>query len=104
MPSANLLPSRTHAAANWTVSPTKLRHSQNGKLIVCAWAGYMAGTGAPYYAGVAAAACHYIWQISTVDLDSRQECLAKFVSNKWFGGMVFTGIVLDKVMQTPILT
>ena len=64
----------------------------------------MAGAGAPYYAAVAAAACHYAWQLSTVDLDSRQECLAKFVSNKWFGGIVFSGIVLDKLVQTPVLT
>ena len=53
--------------------------------------------GLPYYAGVAAAASHYSRQLYTVNLDSRQDCLAKFVSNKWFGALVFTGIVADKV-------
>ena len=63
----------------------------------------MTQAGAPYYAGAAAAACHYAWQLSTVDLDSRTECLAKFVSNKWFGAVVFGGIVVDKLLQTPIM-
>lgn len=65
-------------------------------------AGYMMNAGVPYYAGVAAAACHYSWQLTDVDLGSRQDCLAKFVSNKWFGALVFTGIVADKlVTQAP---
>ena len=61
-------------------------------------AGYAMDAGLPYYAGVAAAAGHYTWQLSTVNLDSRQDCLAKFVSNKWFGAIVFTGIVMDKLL------
>ncbi|DBB16487.1 TPA: Palmitoyl-protein thioesterase 1 [Trebouxia sp. C0006] len=64
--------------------------------------GYMMSAGLPYYAGVTAAACHYSWQLSQVDLDSRQDCLAKFVSNKWFGALVFTGIMADKLLaQSP---
>lgn len=64
--------------------------------------GYVMSAGLPYYAGVTAAACHYSWQLSQVDLDSRQDCLAKFVSNKWFGALVFTGIVADKLLsQSP---
>lgn len=61
-------------------------------------AGYMMGAGLPYYAGVTAAACHYTWQLTEVDLGSRQDCLAKFVSNKWFGALVFSGIVADKLL------
>ena len=62
----------------------------------------MVNAGLPYYAGVTAAACHYAWQLTDVDLDSRQDCLAKFVSNKWFGAFVFTGIVADKLLtQAP---
>ena len=68
-------------------------------------AGYMMDAGMPYYSGVAAAACHYSWQLTDVDLDSRQDCLAKFVSNKWFGALVFSGIVADKLLtQAPIVT
>ena len=38
------------------------------------------------------------WQIWTVDLDSRADCMAKFVSNKWLGGLLFSGIVADKLI------
>ena len=62
----------------------------------------MTSAGVPYYIGVTAAASLYGWQLSDVDLDSRQDCLAKFVSNKWFGAIVFTGIAADKLLtQTP---
>lgn len=68
-------------------------------------AGYMMDAGTIYYSGVAAAACHYAWQLTDVNLDSRQDCLAKFVSNKWFGALVFSGIVADKLlMQAPRVT
>ena len=48
---------------------------------VCAQ-GCVTGCGAPFYAGLGAAAAHLAWQIRTVDLDSRPDCLAKFQSNK----------------------
>lgn len=68
-------------------------------------AGYMMDAGIIYYAGVAAASCHYAWQLTDVNLDSRQDCLAKFVSNKWFGALVFSGIVADKLLiQGPLVT
>ncbi|KAK9806808.1 hypothetical protein WJX72_003516 [[Myrmecia] bisecta] len=60
-------------------------------------AGLATGAGPVYYAGVGAGACHLAWQISQVDLDSREDCLAKFTSNTWFGGILFSGIVLDKL-------
>ena len=52
-----------------------------------------------YYIGCGAAAGHYAWQLYTVDLDSREDCMATFVSNKWFGAIVFSGIVLDKLLM-----
>ena len=61
-------------------------------------AGHMAGAGLPYYVGVTAAACHYSWQLVQVNLDSRHDCMAKFVSNKWFGALVFSGIVVDRLL------
>ena len=62
-------------------------------------AGYAAGTGVAYYIGCGAAAGHYAWQLYTVNLDSREDCMATFVSNKWFGAIVFSGIVLDKLLM-----
>jgi 4-hydroxybenzoate polyprenyltransferase len=60
-------------------------------------AGYNAHLGWPFYVGVAGAAGHLAWQVSTVDIHSRVDCNSKFVSNKWLGALVFTGIVFGKL-------
>ncbi len=62
-------------------------------------AGYMTEAGVPFYASLLAAGTHLAWQIRSVDLDDRQDCMAKFVSNKWFGAILFGGIVVDKLLQ-----
>lgn len=53
----------------------------------------------PFYMSVACAAGHLAWQIRAVDLDSREDCMAKFVSNRDFGAVLFSGIVLDKLIS-----
>ncbi len=53
----------------------------------------------PFYASLVAAGAHLAWQIRAVDLDDRQDCMDKFVANKWFGAILFTGIVADKLLQ-----
>lgn len=68
-------------------------------LHVCCLAGHMTDAGVPYYASLAAASGHLAWQISSVQLNSREDCMAKFVSNKWFGAILFSGIVADKLLQ-----
>ncbi|XP_066344110.1 4-hydroxybenzoate polyprenyltransferase, mitochondrial-like [Miscanthus floridulus] len=55
--------------------------------------GYNAHLAWPYYPFLAAAAGHIAWQISSVDLSKRSDCHRKFVSNKWFGGFIFGGIL-----------
>ncbi|PWZ00815.1 4-hydroxybenzoate polyprenyl transferase [Testicularia cyperi] len=47
-----------------------------------------------------AAASHLAWQIRTVDLNSRPDCWAKFVSNTNFGWIVFAGLVADYAAWT----
>ncbi|KAL4592999.1 hypothetical protein LXL04_006010 [Taraxacum kok-saghyz] len=37
------------------------------------------------------------WQIWTVDISSGADCSRKFVSNKWFGAIVFGGILLGRL-------
>ncbi|ESR50797.1 hypothetical protein CICLE_v10031746mg [Citrus x clementina] len=64
-----------------------------------ALSGYNADIGWPYYAFLAAASGHLGWQIWTVDLSSRADCNRKFVSNKWFGAIVFSGILFGRLMQ-----
>ena len=59
-------------------------------------AGAQQSLGPAYYAGLLAAGSHLTWQIRTVDLDSRADCLAKFRSNRDFGALVFSAIVAGK--------
>lgn len=61
-------------------------------------AGQAAGCGLPFYAGVAAGSAHVAWQIRSVDLHSSPDCMAKFVSNKWYGALIYGGIVLDRLL------
>ena len=61
-------------------------------------AGLGLGCGPAYYAGVTGAAAHMAWQIRAVDLDDRADCMAKFVSNKWLGALVFSGAVADRLL------
>ncbi|XP_030508706.2 4-hydroxybenzoate polyprenyltransferase, mitochondrial [Cannabis sativa] len=62
-----------------------------------ALSGYNAEIGWPFYASLVAASGQLAWQISTVDLSSRDDCNKKFVSNKWFGAIIFSGIVLGRI-------
>lgn len=59
--------------------------------------GFNAEIGWPYYASLAAASGHLGWQIWTVDLSSRVDCNRKFVSNKWFGAIIFGGILAGRL-------
>ena len=59
----------------------------------------MTDAGLPFYTSLACAAGHLAWQIRVVDLDSREDCMVKFVSNRDFGAILFSGIVLDKLLQ-----
>jgi len=49
--------------------------------------------------GLGGGALHLMWQLRTVDLKNGKDCMNKFVSNKWFGAIVFTGIVLDSALS-----
>uniref|UniRef100_A0A0D6R2T3 4-hydroxybenzoate polyprenyltransferase, mitochondrial n=1 Tax=Araucaria cunninghamii TaxID=56994 RepID=A0A0D6R2T3_ARACU len=59
--------------------------------------GLNAGLGWPFYVVMTTAAGHLAWQIMTLDISSRVDCNRKFVSNKWFGALVFAGIFLGKL-------
>ncbi|CEG02130.1 UbiA prenyltransferase family [Ostreococcus tauri] len=67
-----------------------------GTSALCASGAYV-GLDYPFYLGVGAAASHLAWQISTVDLNDRDDCAAKFRSNSTYGALVFAGIVAGKV-------
>jgi 4-hydroxybenzoate polyprenyltransferase len=65
------------------------------------WAavGYCTDASFLYYTAVAACASHAAWQIRTVNLDSREDCSAKFVSNQWIGWMLLGGIIADRMYR-----
>jgi 4-hydroxybenzoate polyprenyltransferase len=63
-----------------------------------ALSGYNAGLAWPYYPFLAAAAAQLAWQISTVDLNDSADCNRKFVSNKWFGALVFSAIFFGRLV------
>lgn len=65
--------------------------------LLCA-AGAAAGAGPAFFAGVAAGAAHQVWQLSSVDLDNPADCMAKFVSNKWYGAAVYAGAVAGRAL------
>ena len=66
-------------------------------IIALAISGYKAGLGMPYYTFLVIAAYQLTWQILTVDLSSPIDCGKKFVSNQWFGAIIFVGVLLGKL-------
>ncbi|XP_062221416.1 4-hydroxybenzoate polyprenyltransferase, mitochondrial-like [Phragmites australis] len=64
-----------------------------------ALSGYNADLGWPYYPFLTAAGAQLVWQISTVELSNRSDCNRKFVSNKWFGALVFSGILFGRLVS-----
>ncbi|XP_078446074.1 polyprenyltransferase 1 isoform X2 [Wolffia australiana] len=62
-----------------------------------ALSGYNADLEWPYYVFLAFATGQLGWQIWTVDLSDRADCNRKFVSNKWFGALVFSGTLLGRL-------
>jgi 4-hydroxybenzoate polyprenyltransferase len=65
--------------------------------LLCA-AGSAAGVGPAFYAGVMAGAAHQTWQLSTAKLNDPADCMAKFVSNKWYGALIYAGIIGNQLL------
>ncbi len=62
-------------------------------------AGYQAGLGLYYYAGVALAALLAIYQQYLIRYREREACFHAFLNNNWFGMVVFAGILLDYLLR-----
>ena len=60
-------------------------------------AGWLAGAGVPFYAGMSLAAVQFAWQVIDVDLASPEDCLKKFRSNHLLGALVFLAIAAGGV-------
>ncbi len=66
-----------------------------GALVLIALGGYLAGAGVLFLLGVAGAAIHASWQLSRLDINDAENCLALFRANRDFGLIIFAGAVLD---------
>jgi 4-hydroxybenzoate polyprenyltransferase len=64
-------------------------------VVLIAAAGYAAGGGAIFAAGLAAFAVHLGWQIVRLDIADPDVCLAVFKSDRDAGLILFAGMVLD---------
>ncbi len=49
----------------------------------------------PFWIGLAAVTVHLCWQITTLDTDDPQDCLAKFQSNRFVGWLLLAGLLLS---------
>jgi len=59
--------------------------------------GTLAGLGMVYYAGVALAAAHLLWQTRRLDIDDAGLCLHLFRSNREVGAIVFVSLLLGQL-------
>lgn len=62
-------------------------------------AGLWAGAGWVYVLGLALGGVHLVWQVVTLDINSADNCLRRFRSNRDFGAIVFAAIVFDLIVR-----
>ena len=65
-------------------------------------AGWMAGSGPLFFAGLAFACGQLLWQIATLDIDDADNCLVRFKSNRDFGLIVFLAILADMALASSL--
>ncbi|MGB7206052.1 MAG: 4-hydroxybenzoate octaprenyltransferase [Anderseniella sp.] len=61
--------------------------------------GFLSGAGVIYYTALAGAALHAVWQLTRLDIDNPDRCLALFRSNRNFGLIIFAGIMIDSLLK-----
>lgn len=68
-------------------------------LLTWAVAAWLVGVGALGMIGLAAAAIHMAWQVTTLDISDPDNCLRRFKSNRDLGWIVFIGFVADMAFR-----
>jgi len=63
-------------------------------------AGWMSGGSEAFFLGMALAGAHLAWQVATLDIDSAENCLARFRSNRDFGLIIFFAIAADMALAS----
>jgi 4-hydroxybenzoate polyprenyltransferase len=66
-------------------------------LVLIGLAGVLAGASAIFHLGVVLAGVHGLWQVSQLDIESPDNCLRLFRSNRDFGLLIFAGAFLASV-------
>jgi len=69
-----------------------------GALALWALAVSLAGAGWPTWAGLALAGLHLAWQVRTLDIDSPDNCLVRFKSNRAVGWVLFLALAADMAL------
>ena len=68
-------------------------------LVLLALAGLMANLGVVYFAGLLIAEGISLYHYTLIKDRSRERCFAAFLHNNWFGAAVFSGLVVDYLLQ-----
>lgn len=66
-------------------------------LVFIAAAGWRAGLGVYFYPALLLPAVHMAWQVITLDVDAPASCLARFISNRDFGLLMFAACVAGQI-------
>jgi 4-hydroxybenzoate polyprenyltransferase len=67
-------------------------------ILTWAMTAWLVGVGAIGIIGLAAAALHMVWQVTTLDISDPDNCLRRFKSNRDLGWIVFAGFVADMLI------
>lgn len=59
--------------------------------------GILTGSGILFNICLIIATLQLYWQVNTVDFNNPQDCMIKFSSNKYYGGLVFLGVMLGNI-------
>jgi 4-hydroxybenzoate polyprenyltransferase len=88
------------SSARWLGAKTRpfLFATYAATVILIAAAGATAGLHWAFYPLLALAAAHLAWQARALNIDSPEDCLAKFRSNHHAGALVFLAIVVGSVL------
>lgn len=68
-------------------------------LLLLILAGAMAGLGTFYYLGLAVAAGLAVYQQKLIRKREPKFCFRAFLNNNWFGAVIFTGLVINYMVQ-----
>ena len=68
-------------------------------VVILIMVGNQADLGVAYYLGVLAMACLFIYQQYLARFREREGCFKAFLNNNWAGFAVFTGLVIDLLLQ-----